>query len=67
MSFDDFIKVYGGCEMLGKKLGVSKETVRRWRNRSNAPSVRNAVKLIKLSKGSLSWRKIYNDYYKARK
>ena len=61
MKLNKFIVKNGGDTAVAKKLGVSVETVRKWRIGETSPRPRSALALIKMSRGTLSWKDVYID------
>ena len=54
----NFVRHHGGPDAIAKKLGVTGGAVRYWLNKEVSPTTKHMIKLIKLSKGKLTFESI---------
>lgn len=61
MKLHEFI-ISVGHKKLSEILNLTDVTIKNWRDYDNPPSPLDALKLIKLSHGALTWEAIYEPY-----
>lgn len=54
LTFQSWLKAYGGAEKLAKRLKVSVRVVHRWRRGEGWPKIETCLELVKISSGALS-------------
>ena len=63
MLLSKYIEKHGFNE-IAHRVGVSKALVQYWRRCERAPSPMTANRLIKTSKGELTWKSVFSEYVK---
>ncbi len=61
MTLREWIDGLGQVEV-AKKLKVKRQHVHNWRRRSNLPRPATMVKIVKLTKGKVTYREMLEDY-----
>lgn len=67
MTLKAWVKENGGLSEVAHKLGVTYFSVRNWMNNGGTPTADTIHRIIKLSKGKLTFEEIYQSARKKKK